>query len=536
MRIGVDVGGTNTDAALMDDERVLSSVKTPTTKDIGSGIIKAIRLVLDKSGVAASEIANIMLGTTQFTNALIERRHLNQVGIIRLALPATDSLPPLVDWPAPLVAEIGKHIHLVKGGYEFDGREISALDQRAVTAAARDFRRKGIGAVAISSVFSPINSNMEKIAENIVRNEIPDVQITLSSDIGRLGLIERENAAIMNAALADLSTHVVGSFRAALQSLNLQVPFYISQNDGTLMSADYAEKYPVLTFASGPTNSMRGAAFLSGLEDAIVVDIGGTTSDIGVLQHGFPRESSVPTDIGSVRTNFRMPDILAIGLGGGSRVRTGDGLTIGPDSVGYQLTDEALVFGGDKLTATDIAVAAGIIDIGEPSGVSHLDARTVTEAMEQIHMAIEEAIDRMKTSITDVPVILVGGGSILVSGELQGVSELHRPGRASEANAIGAAIAQIGGEVDRVFSHRALGRDGVLEAARDEAVKKVVEAGGDPDRVKIIDIEELPLAYGPGDTVRLRVKAVSDLIYQDATGRITQDCVRNLPGTVSNED
>ena len=249
MRIGVDVGGTNTDAALMDNETVLSSVKTPTTEDIGSGIINAIRLVLDKSDVAVSEIDNIMLGTTQFTNALVERKHLNKVGIIRLALPATESLPPLVDWPEPLVSVIGEHIYMVNGGYEFDGREISPLDERRVTEAARDIKRKGIRSVAISSVFSPINSSMEKAAEYIVRNEIPDVQITLSADIGRLGLIERENAAIMNASLTDLSIHVVGSFRDALKSLNLRAPFYISQNDGTLMSADYAEKYPVLTFA-----------------------------------------------------------------------------------------------------------------------------------------------------------------------------------------------------------------------------------------------------------------------------------------------
>ena len=87
---------------------------------------------------------------------------------------------------------------------------------------------------------------------------------------------------------------------------------YLSQNDGTLMSVDYAERYPVATFASGPTNSMRGAAFLSGLDDCAVVDIGGTTSDVGMLQHGFPREASVAVEIGGVRTNFRMPDVLLV--------------------------------------------------------------------------------------------------------------------------------------------------------------------------------------------------------------------------------
>ena len=89
------------------------------------------------------------------------------------------------------------------------------------------------------------------------------------------------------------------------------------------MSADFAEQYPVLTFASGPTNSMRGAAFLSGLKDAMVVDVGGTTSDVGALTHGFPREASVAVEIGGVRTNFRMPDVYSFGLGGGSLVQRG---------------------------------------------------------------------------------------------------------------------------------------------------------------------------------------------------------------------
>ena len=105
------------------------------------------------------------------------------------------------------------------------------------------------------------------------------------------------------------------------------------------MSVEYAERYPVATFASGPTNSMRGAAFLSGLDDCAVVDIGGTTSDVGMLQHGFPREAAVAVEIGGVRTNFRMPDVLSLGIGGGSLVDV-DGAEVGPQSVGYELTAE----------------------------------------------------------------------------------------------------------------------------------------------------------------------------------------------------
>ena len=146
-----------------------------------------------------------------------------------------------------------------------------------------------------------------------------------------------------------MARETISAFRQSIADLGITAPLFITQNDGTLMSADYAEQYPVLTFASGPTNSMRGAAFLSGLKDAMVVDIGGTTCDVGALTHGFPREASVAVDIGGVRTNFRMPDVYSFGLGGGSLVRE-DPLRVGPQSVGYRITEEALVFGGDTLT------------------------------------------------------------------------------------------------------------------------------------------------------------------------------------------
>lgn len=117
--------------------------------------------------------------------------------------------------------------------------------------------------------------------------------ISLSHEIGRVGFLERENASVMNASLADLARKVVSSFRSALKELSINAPFYISQNDGTLMVPDYVERYPVLTFASGPTNSMRGATVLAGEPDAMVIDIGGTTSDVGMLMNRFPRESAV---------------------------------------------------------------------------------------------------------------------------------------------------------------------------------------------------------------------------------------------------
>jgi N-methylhydantoinase A/oxoprolinase/acetone carboxylase beta subunit len=517
MRIGVDVGGTNTDAAVMLGNEVLASTKSSTTADIASGVTAAIRDVLAAARVDTRSIQSVMIGTTQFTNAFVERRRLSEVAVIRLGLPATASLPPLTGWPQPLVDAVGHNIYMLAGGFEVDGREIAPLDEDGLARAVSDIRTRGITSIAISSVFSPINPAMEVRARAIIHRLYPQARVSLASDIGRVGLVERENAAVMNASLADLSHQVVSAFKAALEGLKLHCPFFISQNDGTLMSADYVERYPVLTFASGPTNSMRGAAYLSGLEDAVVVDIGGTTSDIGVLQRGFPRESSVPVDIGGVRTNFRMPDVLAIGLGGGSIVHTEVGLRVGPESVGYRLVQEAIVFGGQTLTATDVAVAAGYAEVGDVSRVRGVLAPELIEgAVQEMHTILEAGIERVKSNASDVTAILVGGGSILVSRPLKGVSNLIVPERSAEANAIGAAIAQVGGETDRVFFYSETGRDSALEQARDEATNRAIEAGGTPESVKVVDIEELPLGYGSGSAVRLRVKVVADLSLGEA--------------------
>ncbi len=378
LRVGVDVGGTNTDAVLLRGREVLAQYKAPTSPNIEEGVVAAIRAVLAQAQTTPQQIGAVMIGTTHFTNAFVEASRLARVGVIRLGAPATAGVRPFCSWPANLRAVVGGEAAIVSGGYNYDGRPIRALDPEEIRRVVGNFASHGIGAIAISSVFAPVNGEQEEAAAALIREQLPDARITLSHDIGRIGLIERENAAIMNSALLFLAERVVESFRRALQALDIASPFFISQNDGTLSDPAAVARFPVSTFASGPTNSMRGAAFLSGATDALVLDIGGTTADAGALVNGFPRESSIAVDIGGVRTNFRMPDILSIGLGGGSLVTVDDGrVRVGPQSVGYRISSEALIFGGTQLTATDIAVAAGYADIGDRARVSHLDGRLV---------------------------------------------------------------------------------------------------------------------------------------------------------------
>lgn len=511
IRIGIDVGGTNTDAVVMDGATVIAGVKAATTGDVMTGVVNALKAVLEASKMEASAIDVVMIGTTHFTNAVVQRRDLARTAAVRLGLPATASLPPMVDWPEDLKTAIGGHGYLAHGGNEFDGRVISPIDEAELLGIAEDIKAKGINTIAITSVFSPVTGEFEKQAGEILAKALPGVHITLSSDIGRIGLLERENAAIMNACLRDLSKHVIEAFRKAITETGIKGRFYLTQNDGTLMDAEFAEKFPVLTFASGPTNSMRGAAFLSGVADAIVVDIGGTTSDVGSLHKGFPRQATVAVEVGGVRTNFRMPDVFSIGLGGGSHVvETGGAIKVGPTSVGYKIVTEALIFGGKTLTTSDVVVASGRYDLGDKSKVAHLTPEFIARTQERIMAMLEDCVERSRLSPEPLPVIVVGGGSILVDGPIGGL-EVIKPNHFAVANAVGAAIAQVSGEVDRVYALAEIGRDQALADAKERATEAAVAAGALRSSIEIVDVEDVPLAYLPGNATRVRVKAVGEL-------------------------
>jgi len=517
MRIGIDVGGTHTDAVVLDGQEVIASTKVLTSANVKDGVVNALDEVLAESGIEHAAIDAVMIGTTQFTNAVIERRELAPTAIIRVALPSGEMVPPMIDWPDDIASELGRNVYMIHGGRTYDGFPIAPLDDGEIDQAVNDIASKGIELVAISAVFSPSDPSQEEYVAARVEQRLPGVRVTRSHNIGRMGLLERENAALLNASLLPLADRVVQSFASALQERQIGCPFYVSQNDGTLMSAEFAAEFPALTFASGPTNSLRGASLLTNLENAVVVDIGGTTSDIGVLQDGFPRQSNIAIKVGGVRTNFRMPDIQAIGLGGGSLVLD-DGATIGPRSVGYRLVTDGLVFGGDTLTTTDIIVAAGTADIGDAGKVADLDASLVETAVAKIHAIIDNGIDQMKSSREPVPVVLVGGGAVLVSESLSSASEIYRPEHSGVANAIGAANAQVGSEAERIVSYRRIPREKVLDEMTESLTEKLTAAGADPDTVRLADIEETSVSYMADESTRIRVKMVGELSFARARG------------------
>ncbi|KAF7330338.1 DUF917-domain-containing protein [Mycena venus] len=473
-----------------------------TTVNVTEGIEAAVKKVINDAGVNPrdGQILSLTIGTTHFVNAVVQAdaRRLCKVAFI--------------DFPPHLKAIMNGHTAIINGGLQIDGRSINEIDEGQVIDQARQIKLKGLKDIVLIGVFSPLDvgGKNEYLARDILFRELgPEVNIVCSRDVGQLGFIERENASILNASIGAFARRTIRGFENAMKRLGLVCPLYLTQNDGTLTSAVDAARLPIRTFSSGATNSMRGASFLAGMDlkpkgetakSMLVVDVGGTTTDVGVLlPSGFPRQAAAFIEVAGVRTNFSMPDVNSIGLGGGSRVRmdTSGRITVGPDSVGHHLTRDAKVFGGEVLTATDISVRCGAEGIGDATRVADVADELVAQGRKVTARLLENAVDRMKTSPEDCTVLLVGGGSILVPRQLLGVKDVIIPPFHDVANAVGAAIA------------RKL--PDVLERLKTLAISKAVAAGADPAGVSIAEINILPVQYVTNQATRIIVKAIGEL-------------------------
>ncbi|KAK4672730.1 hypothetical protein QC763_105640 [Podospora pseudopauciseta] len=549
LRIGVDVGGTNTDGVILDPSRandpqtrgILAWHKAATTPDPSDGISKAVTTLFTSANISPEQVATVTIGTTHFVNAIVERdeARLSKVAVIRLSGPFSKHAPPCVDWPDDLREIILGYYALVKGGLEVDGELISDINENEILEHCEEIKKRGITSVVVNGVFSPIDTveRQEERAADIIRRRIPGCDVVCSKEVANLGFLERENAALLNASILRFARKTIKSFQKPVRQLGIKCPVFITQNDGTVLSGEVASRFPIKTFSSGPTNSMRGAAFLVQGEDKanadgqgegmMVVDIGGTTTDVGLLlPNGFPRQQAAYSDFSGVRMNFSCPDVKSIGLGGGSIVRKGDTFSIGPHSVGYKLTSESIVFGGKTLTATDCAVAANpALGIGTPElvqGALTQDEASVYETL--VKKKLEKIIDTMKTSPADTAVVLVGGGAIIAPNQLRGASKVLKPEWSQVANAIGAAIARISAVVDTIRSTETQTVKQLLAEISDEAKAKVIAAGATAESVKIVEVEELPLQYVANKT-RFVVRAAGDfdLSHTDTIAELSSE-------------
>lgn len=532
LRIGVDVGGTNTDAVILDmgkvgdtDRGIIAIQKCPTTSpNVTDGIELAVKGVLEQAGDCQSDVHCLIIGTTHFLNAIIENdiRRLSKVAVIRLSKSFTKEIPPFSDFPPRLTSILHGYNGYVDGGLSIDGAQEAPIVESQVVSECKKIKALRLTAVVICGVFSPLDKHYHqeaKVREIMIR-ELPGVDIVCSSEVSNIGFLERENAAILNASILRFARRTIRGFQTAMKRLGLGCALFISQNDGTVIDASNAARFPIKTFSSGPTNSMRGAAYLSldhfnhksvKRTSAIVVDVGGTTTDVGILlPSGFPRQASAYSTIAGVTINFAMPHVESIGLGGGSLVRkAGSKVTIGPDSVGHNLIREARVYGGQTLTATDIAVASGKL-VGDPKLVEDVIGVMVTQSHVRIKEMLEDVIDKVKSSPDPLPVLLVGGGSVICPQELKGVSEVILPKFSSVANAVGAAIARVGGTIDTIRNTGDTPLAEILKQVDEAAIDQAILAGANPETVEVVERDAIPIPYVTGQ-IRVIARAVGDL-------------------------
>ncbi|WP_068471454.1 ROK family protein [Candidatus Protochlamydia phocaeensis] len=502
--IGIDIGGTNTDAVLVNDQQtIIASVKVTTTREISQGFKTAVASLLKQAAVHPSAVQGVFLGTTHAINAILQRQGLYRVGVIRLAGHQPQTLPSCYQWPKELKQAVLAGARTIDGGFECDGRAIKDLKPDQIANAIEELRKLGAESLAIIGVFSPLSREQEIGVANYVKGEMP---ISLSCEIGGVGFIERENSTILNAALKKVMAQGFRSLQTACRDLGLNSPLFITQNDGSLMTLQQAIEYPVLTMSAGPTNSFRGGALLAKQTNAIVIDIGGTSTDVGLVSKGFPRRSLNTSLIGGVRLNFSMPDVLSIGLGGGSCISMeAEAFQIGPRSVARELMEKAKAFGGDQLTLTDAALVTGClcIDQADPerSGLTRDQANRI---LSQAFAKVSELACAMRGGHDYLPMIIVGGGATLFSC-VQMPDNCFLPSYFDVANAYGATLSEIAATIDTVVSLSQ--REATLESLKSQAVRQAIEQGADPDKVRLIDQHILPYPYLPNQMARVIIRA-----------------------------
>lgn len=505
---------------------VLASHKAPTTSDATTGIEAAIRAVLTASQVDRRRISSVTVGTTAFLNSVIERdpRRLSRVAVLRLSKSFLRDVRPFSDWPPDLAAAISGYVGYADGGLHIDGSEEAPIVEEQVVQRCREIRDRGLNTVVVAGVYSPIDREFrqEDRVRDIVAREIPGADIVCSHEVANIGFLERENAAILNAAILRFARQTIRGFQDAMARLDLAgCPLYLTQNDGTVLDAKAAARVPIRTFSSGVTNSMRGAAYLAGRlsggeggESAIVVDMGGTTTDVGVmLPSGLPRQASAYVSVAGVKVNYSLPHLHSIGLGGGSiiaREDEGAKISVGPASVGHDL-HRSLVFGGATTTATDVAVAAGLAKVGSsPEAVKDLDSKLVSGVLLRVKAMLEHAIDTVKTSPEPMPVFLTGGGSVLAPESIHGASVLIKPPFHDVANAVGAACSKVGGTIDIIQDTSQQSMAEATEEAKRMAIEKAVASGAVREGVYVAKVDVMPIPYLENQ-VRSVVTAIGEL-------------------------
>jgi N-methylhydantoinase A/oxoprolinase/acetone carboxylase beta subunit len=508
LRVGVEIGDSSVDSIVLDDrDHVAVRSRQPLGGEEADSIAAALAAVTASGAADPARIDRAVLGSTAATAAIERAGRLRRVAVLRIGGPLTHAMPPLTGWPAALRERVSAGERTVEGGADYDGQPVSALDQDAIMRFLVEAGR-GAEAVSVTSLFSPVAPEQELQAAELVRRELgASTQVSLSHEIGSLGLLERENATVLNAALGDVGERLAGTFGSALSGAGIDAELFFAKGDGTVMSLEHALRFPVHLAGSGLASAMNGAAWLSGAIDGVMMSVGARSTSVGMLVGGLPSEQATAAEIGGVRINLRVPEVVTLAVGGATVLEI-DGPTpaIGPPHDGLRVQRDALVFGGEIPTATDAAVAGGRIRLGSHS-LSAVRQRELAGALPLLDRLLAGAVDSAHHALPAATVVVFGGASFLAPERLAGVGEMLVPAHGDIAGAVGLVVAPAVGRADRICANRPAALQRAIETARADALAQAIHAGADPATARVVEFEEAPLTYLHDPPIRIRVKA-----------------------------
>ena len=330
--LGVDTGGTYTDAVILEDEeRVIAFSKALTThSDLSLGIGSAIQKAVKQSNIAPEKISLVSLSTTLATNALVEGQG-DRVALIMIGFKDSD-----LDKHSIFDALKGDPFLVIEGGHNYAGFEKSRLAKNKLSKWVSEI--KGVSAYAVCSQFAVRNPEHELEAAKII-SKLTDKPVSLSHQISaKLNGPKRALTAVLNARLIALIDLLIIKAEHVIKSLGILAPLMVVRGDGALISAAQAREKPIETILSGPAASIVGARWLTGETEAIISDIGGTTTDIAVLKGGKPAIDPRGASVGPYRTMVEAVAMYTFGLGGDSEVKLeleglGGHISLGPKRV-----------------------------------------------------------------------------------------------------------------------------------------------------------------------------------------------------------
>jgi N-methylhydantoinase A/oxoprolinase/acetone carboxylase beta subunit len=444
LRLGLDVANTHAEGVVLDEhDRVLVRARTEKGGDGESSLRTVLGNLVEDHRLDPSRITRAVLGSAVAADAIERCRGLRRVAVLRVGAPLTLAVPPLGTWPLRLRHSASAGEAVVGGGAEYDGRSVSPLDGDAVSRFLATVAGAAEG-VAVTSVFSSAAPDHELQAAEIVRRELgASMEVSLSHEIGTTGLLERENATVLSAALLGVVERLLASFGEMLAERDIDAELFLAQGDGTVMTPEHALRFPAYLLGSGPASAIRGGAWLSDVMDGVSLEIGRTGATVGAVVNGRPHERATPNELAGVRANFRLPELLTLPSVGGANGQT------------------------------RIATAL--------NGAWRAQPRPT--------------------------LFVVGGGAAAAAARYEGFGETIVPRDGDVARAIGLVIAPAAGHADRVCANRPAARQTTIEAARADAIARAIHAGADPARVQIVEVDEIPLTYLLDPPIRISVRA-----------------------------